>query len=52
MKAIETLEDLQALNGAPPETALRKVATRLTPEYGAWIAVALLHPFKRRTGRN
>ncbi len=38
MKPIETLQDLHALYGTPGDTALRKVADRLTPEYAAWIA--------------
>lgn len=37
MVPIETLEDLHALYGVPGDTALRKVADRLTPEYASWI---------------
>lgn len=37
MKPIETLEELHALYGTPGDTALRKVADRLTPEYARWI---------------
>ena len=38
MKTIETLDDLHKLYGTPGDTALRKVADRLTPEYAEWIA--------------
>ncbi|MBI1220556.1 MAG: pyridoxamine 5'-phosphate oxidase family protein [Rhodobacteraceae bacterium] len=38
MKAIETVEALEALYGTPGEAAVVKVARRLTPLYRAWIA--------------
>ena len=38
MKTIDTLDDLHKLYGTPGDTALRKVADRLTPEYAEWIA--------------
>lgn len=37
MQPIETLEELHALYGTPADTALRKVADRLTADYAAWI---------------
>ena len=37
MTPIETLDDLHAHYGKPGDTALRKVADRLTPEYAVWI---------------
>ena len=38
MTPIKTLDELHALYDTPAETAIRKVADRLTPEYAAWIA--------------
>lgn len=37
METIDTLAALEALYGAPGDASLRKVATRLTPGYRAWI---------------
>ncbi len=38
MTPIETLDDCTRFTATPGDTALRKVADRLTPEYAAWIA--------------
>ncbi|MEO0781530.1 MAG: pyridoxamine 5'-phosphate oxidase family protein [Pseudomonadota bacterium] len=37
MDWIDTIDDLEALYGAPPTAAINKVATRLTPLYRKWI---------------
>ena len=40
MHYIETLDALHALYGTPADASLRKMATRLTPEYRDWISHA------------
>jgi len=38
MKFIQSLEELHGHYGTPGDTALRKVASKMTPEYRAWIS--------------
>lgn len=38
MKFIQSLEELHSHYGIPADTALRKVASKMTPEYRAWIS--------------
>ncbi|MBV1903518.1 MAG: pyridoxamine 5'-phosphate oxidase family protein [Marinosulfonomonas sp.] len=38
MKFIQSLEELHSHYGTPDDTALRKVASKITPEYRAWIS--------------
>lgn len=40
MRLIDDTDTLTALYGAPSETALRKVARRITPAYRRWIAAS------------
>ena len=40
MTRIETLEELEAIYGAPSPRSLTKVVTRLTPAYGEWIGAS------------
>ncbi len=42
MDTINSLDALHALYGTPPEAALRKVATQLTPSYRRWIMASRL----------
>jgi len=38
MKFIQSLEELHGHYGTPADTSLRKVASKMTPEYRAWIS--------------
>ncbi len=42
MQYVEDIAALEALYGTPPESALAKVARRMTPAYRRWIAVSKL----------